>query len=71
MKPDHRSSGNHPGVIQYKDKWYVFGFNFLLNFRQTDKHHERRSVCVAEITFNPTVLSKNCLGGKREHPSIR
>lgn len=53
MKPDRRSSGNHPGVIQYKDKWYVFGFNFLLNFRQTDKHHERRSVCVAEITFNP------------------
>lgn len=53
MRPDRRSTGNHPGVIEYKGKWYVFGFNFKLNFALTDQHHERRSVCVAEIQYNP------------------
>lgn len=53
MKPDKRSSGNHPGIIDYKGKTYVFGFNFRLNFMITEKHHERRSVCVAEMKFNP------------------
>ena len=53
MRPDGRSSGNHPGIIDYKGKTYVFGFNFKLNFIMTDQHHERRSVCVAELKFNP------------------
>jgi len=53
MKPDKRATGNHPGIIDYKGKTYVFGFNFWLNFQLTEKHHERRSVCVAEIKFNP------------------
>lgn len=52
MKPDGRSSGNHPGIIDYKGKSYVFGFNYRLNFMITDKHHERRSVCVAELDYN-------------------
>ena len=47
------SSGNHPGIIDYKDKSYVFGFNYKLNWEQTDVHRERRSVCVAEMTYNP------------------
>ena len=53
MPPDKRATGNHPGVIEYKGKWYVFGFNFRLNFMITEEHHERRSVCVTEITYNP------------------
>ncbi|MBN2161990.1 MAG: carbohydrate-binding protein, partial [Pontiellaceae bacterium] len=53
MRPDSRSSGNHPGIIDYKGKSYVFGFNFKLNFSITETHHERRSVCVAELKFNP------------------
>ncbi|WP_370567565.1 glycoside hydrolase family 43 protein [Dysgonomonas sp. Marseille-P4677] len=52
MKPDRRSSGNHPGIIDYKGKSYLFGFNYRLNFMITDKHHERRSTCVAEIKYN-------------------
>lgn len=52
MKPDGRSSGNHPGIIDYHGKTYLFGFNYQLNYAITDKHHERRSVCVAEIAFN-------------------
>lgn len=53
MKPNSKSSGNHPGIIDYKGKSYVFGFNFRLNFMITEKHHERRSVCVEELTYNP------------------
>lgn len=53
MPPDRRATGNHPGVIDFKDNAYVFGFNFKLNFALTDQHHERRSVCVAELIFNP------------------
>lgn len=53
MKPDPRSSGNHPGIIDYKGHSYVFGFDYKLNFALTDRHRERRSVCVAEIQYNP------------------
>lgn len=53
MDGDSRSSGNHPGIIDYKGKSYLFGFNFRLNFMITEKHHERRSVCVEEFQYNP------------------
>lgn len=53
MKPNGKSSGNHPGIIDYKGNSYVFGFNFRLNFMITDLHHERRSVCVEELKYNP------------------
>jgi hypothetical protein len=53
MKPNKGSSGNHPGIIDYKGGSYVFGFNYKLNFTLTDKHHERRSVCVAKFDYNP------------------
>ena len=47
------SSGNHPGIIDFQGKSYVFGFNYKLNWELTDVHRERRSVCVAEMTYNP------------------
>jgi len=53
MDGDRLSSGNHPGIIDYKGKSYVFGFNYKLNWELTDVHRERRSVCVAEMTYNP------------------
>jgi arabinoxylan arabinofuranohydrolase len=52
MKPNAKSSGNHPGIIDYKGNSYVFGFNYRLNFMLTDKHHERRSICAAKMTYN-------------------
>lgn len=52
MPPDRRATGNHPGIIEYKGRHYVFGFSFILNFAITDQHHERRSVGVAELKFN-------------------
>jgi hypothetical protein len=53
MDGDKLSSGNHPGIIDFKGKSYVFGFNYKLNWEMTDVHRERRSVCVAEMTYNP------------------
>ena len=52
MKPDPRSSGNQPGIIDYKGRSYMFGFDYELNLALTNKHRERRSVCVAEIHYN-------------------
>jgi len=46
------SSGNHPGIIDYKGNSYVFGFNYTLNYAKTKTHNERRSVCLANITYN-------------------
>ena len=52
MDPDVRSSGNHPGIIDYKGKSYVFGFNYAVNFALTTQHRERRSICMEQMTYN-------------------
>ena len=44
--------GNHPGIIEYKGKSYVFGLNYDLLRMQMAEHHERRSVSVAEMHYN-------------------
>jgi arabinoxylan arabinofuranohydrolase len=53
MDGDKRSSGNHPGIIDYKGRSYVFGFNYTLNYALTTVHNERRSVCLEQLTYNP------------------
>jgi arabinoxylan arabinofuranohydrolase len=53
MDPDERSSGNHPGIIDFKGNSYVFGFNYAINFSLTSIHRERRSICVEKMTYNP------------------
>jgi hypothetical protein len=52
MDPSPISDGNHPGVIDFKGKSYVFGFSYTLNWEIADIKRERRSVCVAEMTYN-------------------
>ena len=52
MDRDGRSSGNHPGIIDFKDKTYVFGFNYYINGLDGSSHRERRSVAVTPINFN-------------------
>jgi len=52
MDGNKLSSGNHPGIIDFKGKSYVFGFNYKLNWEITAVHRERRSVCLAELTYN-------------------
>ena len=53
MDGDKRSDGNHPGIIDFKGKSYVFGFNYKLNWEIAPAKRERRSVCMAEMTYNP------------------
>lgn len=53
MDGDKRSSGNHPGIIDYKGSTYVFGFDYALLRKETQTHYERRSVCLEKITCNP------------------
>jgi arabinoxylan arabinofuranohydrolase len=53
MDGDKRSDGNHPGIIDFKGKSYVFGFNYKLNWEIAPAKRERRSICAAEMTYNP------------------
>ncbi len=53
MEPDSLSSGNHPGIIDYKGRSYVFGFNYTLNRALTTTHRERRSVCASRLLYKP------------------
>ncbi len=58
MPHTSRSNGNHPGIIDYKGKSYVFGHHYELwrlksnKMGLTFKHKERRSVGVAEMKYN-------------------
>ncbi|MAX00499.1 MAG: carbohydrate-binding protein [Sphingomonas sp.] len=52
MDPNAASTGNHPGIIDYKGHSYLFGFHYELNFAMTPIHHERRSVTVRQFTYN-------------------
>ena len=52
MRPTERTRGNHPGVMDYKGKSYVFGLNYDLLKLETNTHYERRSVSVAEMHYN-------------------
>jgi arabinoxylan arabinofuranohydrolase len=52
MDPDERSSGNHPGIVEYKGNAYVFGFNYAILKQTMSKHYERRSICVAKMTYD-------------------
>lgn len=52
---DHtpRTRGNHPGIIDYKGKSYLFGQNYDVFRLKEHRHAERRSVSVAEMHYNP------------------
>jgi arabinoxylan arabinofuranohydrolase len=52
MDPDERSSGNHPGIVEYKGNSYVFGFNYAILKQTMSKKYERRSICAAKMTYN-------------------
>ena len=52
MEGDKRSSGNHPGIIDYKGKSYVFGFNYAILKQTMSKHYERRSICLENLKYN-------------------
>jgi arabinoxylan arabinofuranohydrolase len=53
MDHNPKSNGNHPGIIDYKGNSYLFGFNYAISKALSPTHTERRSVCVAKLTYNP------------------
>lgn len=53
MNHTPRTRGNHPGIISYKGKDYVFGLSYDVLRMETPDHHERRNVEVAEMKYNP------------------
>lgn len=53
MRPTQRDRGNHPGIIDYKGHSYIFGQSYDLMHLDTFVHHERRSVNLTEISYNP------------------
>jgi arabinoxylan arabinofuranohydrolase len=52
MDHNPKSNGNHPGIIEYKGNSYLFGFNYALSKALSATHTERRSVCLAKLTYN-------------------
>lgn len=52
MDGNSRSSGNHPGIIDFKGKSYVFGFNYAINFSLVTDQRERRSIALSEMKYN-------------------
>ena len=53
MNHTPRTRGNHPGIISYNGKDYVFGLSYDVLRMATPDHHERRNVEVAEMKYNP------------------
>ena len=51
MRPTQRDRGNHPGIVDYKGRSYIFGQNYDLMHLETFIHHERRSVSATPITY--------------------
>lgn len=52
MDHTQRTRGNHPGIIDFEGKSYVFGLNYDIMHLDTYVHHERRSVSAAEMNYN-------------------
>lgn len=52
MDGNSNSSGNHPGIVDFKGKSYVFGFNYAITKSLSSTARERRSVCLAQLTYN-------------------
>jgi len=52
MDRNSGSNGNHPGIIEFKGKSYVFGFNYAMTKSLLSTTAERRSICVAEMKYN-------------------
>lgn len=51
MDHTERTRGNHPGIIDYKGKSYVFGQNSDLLKLETPTYMERRSISAAEMHY--------------------
>ena len=72
MDGNSNSSGNQPGIFDYKGKSYTFGFNYAINYSLTTTHRERRSVCLTEMPYNAdgTIPKLPWFGGRLPEPGV-
>ncbi|MFD2826458.1 glycoside hydrolase family 43 protein [Leeuwenhoekiella polynyae] len=54
-----KTRGNHPGIIEFRGKSYVFGHSYDLLKQRTPKFYERRSVDMDLMEYNPDGSIKN------------
>lgn len=54
-----KTRGNHPGIIEFKGKSYVFGHSYDLLKQTTTKFYERRSVDMDEMIYNEDGTIRN------------
>ena len=66
VNASEKTRGNHPGIIEYKGKWYCFGHSYDLLKKTTPKFYERRSVDMDEMVYNPDGTIQN-----REYWSVK
>lgn len=66
VNASEKTRGNHPGIIEYKGKWYCFGHSSDLLKKTTPKFYERRSVDMDEMVYNPDGTIQN-----REYWSVK
>lgn len=52
MNHTPRTRGNHPGIVDFKGRTYVFGQNYDLKNIDILRHYERRSVTFTEMKYN-------------------
>lgn len=52
MDATEKTRGNHPGIIEFKGKSYVFGHSYDVLKQITSKFYERRSVDMDEMIYN-------------------
>jgi hypothetical protein len=52
MEATQRTRGNHPGIIDYRGKSYVFGLSYDLHKMKTPEFGEQRSSMASEMSYN-------------------
>ena len=72
MDPNSASSGNHPGIIDFRGNTYLFGFNYAIQLqREGARRGERRSVCVDRMTYNADgTIQKLPFWGRSSAPQV-
>ncbi|PHR92083.1 MAG: carbohydrate-binding protein [Leeuwenhoekiella sp.] len=63
-----KSRGNHPGIIEFKGKSYVFGHTYDLLKQRTPKFYERRAVDMDVMEYNADGTIKSLVYFSTEGP---
>jgi beta-xylosidase len=68
INASEKTRGNHPGIIDYKGKSYVFGHTYDLLKSETSTFYERRSVDAERMVYNEDGTIQNYSYFTKEGP---